>query len=72
MKKPSVCPFCGADNMCGIAVGKTSCWCFDVTVPAQLLLLLPGNKDEQGCICRSCIELYQKTPELFLSTYIKE
>ncbi|MGJ8646576.1 MAG: cysteine-rich CWC family protein [Marinomonas colpomeniae] len=60
------CPFCLTDNRCVINE-KQSCWCFTMTIPAGMLELVPSQKKDKVCICRSCIELYNKDPKNFLN-----
>lgn len=65
MEDRCVCPFCGGDNNCGTCVGDSSCWCTLVVVSVGLIQLLPENQRGRNCICRSCISMYEKSPETF-------
>lgn len=55
MLNPSTCPACGADNACAVAAGASaSCWCFEVTVPAEALQALPEPARATVCLCPRC------------------
>ena len=43
------------------------CWCMDISVPQGLLDLVPSELQNQACICRSCIEKYNKNPDEFVA-----
>ncbi|MCA2977054.1 MAG: cysteine-rich CWC family protein [Myxococcaceae bacterium] len=50
---PMRCPSCQRPNDCAVAAGRTSCWCFQVTIdPAALAALPPEAK--RACLCRAC------------------
>lgn len=53
-----ICPLCGQDNNC--QHGKEDCWCNTVKVPKHVLDLVPEDKKGKACICKSCLEKYQK------------
>ncbi len=52
------CPICGQDNNC--QHGKSDCWCTKVKIPKGLLDLVPDDKKGKACICKSCVEKYNK------------
>lgn len=65
MKKECLCPLCGKNNLC--QVNSADCWCKDVVVSDRLVSLIPSNKQGKSCICRQCIDSYNKGPEEFLA-----
>jgi hypothetical protein len=56
MDSTSRCPLCGGPNDCGIALGKSVCWCFSAVIPAEVLAQVPEAERDRGCICRACAE----------------
>lgn len=52
------CPLCGQANDCKAHQGN--CWCMDIKVPKELLEKVPENKKNKACICKSCIDAYNK------------
>jgi hypothetical protein len=48
------CPLCGAENACGIAEGKSTCWCMGTTIPAEVLDRIPAERKDLACICERC------------------
>lgn len=50
----SNCPLCGGPNDCGIAQGKSICWCFNTAIPEDLLARIPDEQRNQSCICEAC------------------
>jgi len=55
----SICPLCGGDNGCPLAVSAESsgsCWCESLTIPRGLLDKLPIEARNRSCICRNCVE----------------
>ena len=48
------CPVCGAQNDCGMAAGRTSCWCTSKTFPADSLARVPEEARNVACLCRGC------------------
>jgi prepilin-type N-terminal cleavage/methylation domain-containing protein/prepilin-type processing-associated H-X9-DG protein len=60
---PDKCPLCGQPNacqLCDIAAYKGSCWCARVEMPEQLLARVPENFRNRACICRHCVEKFQR------------
>lgn len=53
-----ICPLCGQDNNC--KHGEGGCWCDTVEFPKYILELIPSDKRGKACICKSCLEKYQK------------
>ena len=51
---PSVCPVCGEPNTCGMAQGKTECWCMALKIPDSALERIPGAAKSVACICARC------------------
>jgi prepilin-type processing-associated H-X9-DG protein/prepilin-type N-terminal cleavage/methylation domain-containing protein len=60
---PSQCPLCRAANecqLCSPAAYKGSCWCARVEMPESLLARVPENFKNRACICRDCVEKFQR------------
>ncbi|HLS53016.1 MAG TPA: cysteine-rich CWC family protein [Tissierellaceae bacterium] len=53
----TICPLCGGDNNCE---NRNACWCYKVVVPKELLELVPDDKRGKSCICKSCIDKYNR------------
>lgn len=53
-----ICPLCGKPNNCRVDSGD--CWCMEVSVPKELLEKVPEDKKNKACICKSCIDKYNK------------
>jgi hypothetical protein len=51
---PHHCPLCGEPNSCGMAEGKSSCWCFEASIDADTLARIPPEAQGKSCICRGC------------------
>lgn len=56
-KEEKICPLCGQDNECK---HSNECWCFNIKVPQELLYRIPIEKRGKACICKSCIDKYNK------------
>ena len=37
MDSVTSCPLCGGPHDCGVAAGKSVCWCFSAVVPPEVL-----------------------------------
>jgi len=64
--QPDKCPLCGEPNdcqLCTIAAYKGSCWCARVEMPEALLARVPENFRNRACICRHCVEKFQREPQ---------
>jgi len=48
--QPVLCPQCGADVECGMALGKDECWC--ASYPP--LMAVPAAGDA-ACLCERCL-----------------
>ena len=60
---PDKCPLCGGANecqLCSPAAYKGSCWCARVEIPELLLARVPENFRNRACICRNCVEKFQR------------
>jgi prepilin-type N-terminal cleavage/methylation domain-containing protein/prepilin-type processing-associated H-X9-DG protein len=60
---PNQCPLCGGANgcqLCSPAAYKDSCWCARVEMPEPLLARVPENFRNRACICRNCVEKFQR------------
>lgn len=51
---PTRCPLCGEPNGCEIAEGASTCWCFDVRIPAEVLERIPPEAQSVVCVCKRC------------------
>jgi len=51
---PRFCPLCGKANGCGMAEGKTTCWCFETKIPKSVLARVPAEAEDRVCVCASC------------------
>lgn len=59
----SKCPRCNKDNKCGLAAGKSKCWCFYKE-------RLECDKDEDSaCYCEQCYDKLLKLQELSKITF---
>ena len=52
----SLCPLCGLDNQCGAVAGDSMCWCYAVSIPAELLNRIPEDARRKACLCRTCVD----------------
>ncbi len=60
----TICPFCHANNEC-MAHSDEPCWCTKITIPQELLDLVPDTQKGTSCICLSCIEAFIDNPSRF-------
>ena len=51
---PKRCPVCGGPNDCGMAAGKSECWCAGVKISAEALERVPEGARGRVCLCRGC------------------
>ncbi|NLU97198.1 hypothetical protein B6N13_03685 [Marinomonas sp. UCMA 3892] len=63
-----MCPFCLSDNACGVA-NIEPCWCFNIIVPREMLALLSSEQKDKMCVCRQCIDWYEKDRSGFLKKF---
>jgi len=54
---PARCPLCGSGNACGMAAGKSDCWCFEAEIPAEVLERVPAQAKGAACVCQGCATL---------------
>ena len=52
---PSHCPLCRQRNECGMADGTGTCWCFDLSIKADVLNPVPRELASLACLCRTCL-----------------
>lgn len=52
----TICPICGENNNCK---HSKECWCHSVTIPKELLDMIPEDKKGKACICKSCVDKYR-------------
>ncbi|SHF68401.1 Cysteine-rich CWC [Marinomonas polaris DSM 16579] len=62
------CPFCLTDNGCALDDSQT-CWCFNVTVPDDMVALIPSQQKGSVCVCLQCIEFYSTDKLGFLKAF---
>ena len=63
---PVQCPLCGAANecqLCSPAAYKGQCWCARIEIPGKLLARVPENFRNRACICKNCVEKFQREPK---------
>jgi len=53
------CPICAGSNNCQ-AHSQESCWCNRVTIPEELLALVPEQYQGKACICQDCLKNMKK------------
>ena len=51
---PTRCPLCALPNVCGMAAGEASCWCFDAQLAPEALARIPERARGVVCICAKC------------------
>lgn len=59
----SRCPLCGGPNECQLCTAdayKGPCWCAKVTVPEDLLALVPADLRNQACVCKQCVTNFHR------------
>ena len=54
--KTDRCPICGGPNECGMAAGKSECWCAGVEISKQVLEQVPEAASGKVCVCRNCAQ----------------
>ena len=54
---PKRCPLCGDGNACGMAEGKSSCWCFEAHIAPEVLERVPAEARDRACVCQGCAGL---------------
>ena len=66
---PDRCPLCGNGNDCGMARGAETCWCFEATIPDELIERIPAEARGVVCVCKVCANEATAKP---LSTEAKD
>lgn len=56
-KEETICPLCGKENNCK---HNKDCWCVNFVVPNYIIEMIPEDKKDKACICKSCVEKYTK------------
>ena len=65
-----ICPICGKDNNC--QHGKADCWCNTVKIPKSILEMIPNDKKDKACICKSCIDKYSVGGNIMINKKIRD
>jgi prepilin-type processing-associated H-X9-DG protein/prepilin-type N-terminal cleavage/methylation domain-containing protein len=71
---PNECPLCGGANecqLCSPATYKGLCWCARVEMPEPLLARVPEPLRNRACICRNCVEKFQRERLIIQSSKLK-
>ncbi len=63
--KPDRCPLCGEPNDCGMAAGKSECWCFQGKISPETLAALPEAARGKVCVCQKCVLDANKRESMF-------
>jgi hypothetical protein len=50
----SRCPLCGEANACAMVEGGSTCWCFELVIPGEVLARIPAEAQGIACVCRRC------------------
>jgi prepilin-type N-terminal cleavage/methylation domain-containing protein/prepilin-type processing-associated H-X9-DG protein len=64
---PAACPLCDGANecqLCSPAAYKGSCWCAHMEMPEPLLARVPENFRNRACVCRNCVDKFNREKEL--------
>jgi hypothetical protein len=59
--RPDRCPQCGGPNECGMAAGKSECWCFQVKIAAEALQRVSEEAKLKQCVCRKCASVSERS-----------
>ncbi len=54
-QKQDRCPVCGGPNECGLAPGKSECWCFETKIAPELLERVTEEAKGKVCVCQKCV-----------------
>jgi len=46
--KQDRCPLCGGPNECGLAAGRSECWCFEAKIAPEVLERVPEEGEGEG------------------------
>lgn len=60
---PALCPLCAKPNdcrLCSSSAGKGPCWCERAEMPGELLARVPDELRHRACICRDCVDAFQR------------
>jgi len=52
--RADLCPVCGRPNDCGLAAGKSDCWCASINISPAALDRVPDEAKGKICICARC------------------
>ncbi|PLY05056.1 MAG: hypothetical protein C0625_13550 [Arcobacter sp.] len=66
MINPKICPFCKKENNCMADIPNNNCWCNDIKVPKELILLVPAEYEHKACICKNCILQFKENKDKFI------
>ncbi len=62
MTRDKICPICKKDNGC--RSGEDTCWCYTIKVPKGLLETIDDRDRGKACVCKNCIEKYNRENNL--------
>ena len=71
---PGLCPLCGGPNdclLCSTAAVKGPCWCASVEIPSALLARVPEPLRNRACLCRACVEAFNRAPPAIQNSKFK-
>lgn len=69
MSDDKLCPFCKKDNFCEVKIPNNDCWCKYVKFDKELLDLIPEKFKMKSCICKKCVDEFNKDKLLFVKKY---
>ncbi len=55
--KQDRCPLCGGPNECGLAAGKSECWCVEAKIGPEVLEKVPEEAKGKVCVCEKCVQV---------------
>lgn len=61
----NTCPACGGRNDCALADPRSAdqpCWCYSVTIAAEVLQALPPALRNKACLCPRCARVLDQLP----------
>lgn len=67
------CPLCDQENLCGLAAGKSKCWCFYAKLDPDVAELVKRRELDAVCLCQACAsgEMSVARREKFMRSLLK-